>query len=251
MGGQSPAAPQGGGPTRGASQGSVCREHVGHRGPVSVLSWGAVRGQPEAPPMFTGPVHHPGCGLGRCTGLCGRPAKEMPWAPSSFRAGRCRGARMWLGTWCPGTFTVLRRPSQQHLSSEVPQLKTREASCCNGLGSSRHRPSARWGSAGTGGDTGQAGSGSSGSWRESSGDTGAHSQCARHAPQGMERVQQRVREGQGRLRGPGVRQSLRAGLRSWCRDPWWVLLAPGGTGGCRGNSWAEVGVGPGPAPRGW
>lgn len=32
-----------------------------------------------------------------------------------------------------------------------------------------------------------------------------------------------------------------------CRDPQWVLLAPGGTRGCKGNSWAEVGVGPGPA----
>ena len=67
-----------------------------------------------APPVFTGPFHRPGCRLGRCLDLCGRPAKEMPWAASSFWVGRRRGARMWLGSGVLGLSRSPRRPSQQH-----------------------------------------------------------------------------------------------------------------------------------------
>lgn len=78
----------------------------GAPGPMSVLSWGVVWGQPEAPPVFTGPVHHPGCGLGRCPGLCGRPAKEMLWhrarSGQAGAAGRgCGSERGVRDVHCP------------------------------------------------------------------------------------------------------------------------------------------------------
>lgn len=151
---------------------------------------------------------------------------------------KCRGHRAHsgqagaVGQGCgsergvPGLSLSPQHPSQQHLSSEVPQLKTGEASRCNGLGSPRHGPSSRCGSAGTQGDAGQAGSGSSGSWRESSGDPGAHSQCARHTLQGTARVQQRVREGQGGLRGQGSGRASEAGLRSCVQGP---IVGPSGS----------------------
>lgn len=163
---------------------------------------------------------------------------------------KCRGHRTHsgqagaVGQGCgsergvPGLSLSPQRPSQQHLSSEVPQLKTGEASRCNGLGSPRHGPSSRWGSAGTQGDAGQAGSGSSGSWRESSGDPGAHSQCARHALQGTACAQQRAREGQGGLRGPGARQSLRSRTQVLCAGThggsFWLLVGLVGAEGTAG-----------------
>lgn len=172
-------------------------------------------------------------------------------APSSFWAGRRRGARMWLGTWCPGRSLSLRRPSQQHVSLEVPQLKTGEASRCNGLGSPRHGPSARWGQRGPGETQGKQAQGAVAAGERAPGTLG-HTVSA----QGMlPRAWSVSSRGPGRDRagsgGQGSGRASEAGLRSWCRDPWWVLLAPGGTGGCRGNSWAEVGVRPGPAPCGW
>ena len=147
-------------------------------------------------------------------------------------------------------------PASSTLSSEVPQLETGGRPLGQGPGSPGYGLSSKWGSTGTGTDTGQAGSGSGGSWPQSSGDTGAHSpeSGGEAAPQGLECVWQRVQGGTGQpwgARGQAEPQSL---SQKWdsgpgCRDPWWVLLVPGGPGGCRGNSRAEVGVEPGGGAR--
>lgn len=173
-------------------------------------------------------------------------------APNSFWAGRCRGARMWLGTWCPGTFTVPTAPSsQQHLVLEVPQLKTGEASRrkragepqawalsrCGGQGPGRRRAS-RLREAVAAGER---------AW----GDPGAHSQCARHALQGNG---VRPAEGQGGAgRGSGARpgRASEAGLRSLCAGThggsFWLLV---GLVGAEGTAGLEVGWGL-TRPRGW
>ena len=223
----------------------------GAPGPMSVLSRGVVWGQPEAPPVFTGPVHHPGCGLGRCPGLCGRPAKEMLWHRArSGRAGAagrgCGSERGVRDVHCPCGALASSTCPWRSPSSRLGRL-----AAATGWGAPGMGPLPGGGQRGPGETQGKQARGAVAAGERVRGTLG-HTVSA----QGMlPRAWSVSSRGPGRDRagsgGQGSGRASEAGLRSWCRDPWWVLLAPGGTGGCRGDSWAEVGVRPGPAPCGW
>lgn len=191
-------------------------------------------------PVFTRPFSSSGVQAGGGVRACWTPP-EMPWAPDSFWAGRCRGARMWLSCWCPGTFTVP-APSQQHLSPlGSPSSRLGRLALATGAGSPRHEPSLRWGSAGTQGVQSKQAQEAVAAGERARGTLGHTGQCARHALRAA-----CVRQGgAGRgLRGQGPGRASEAGLQSCARDhggSFWLLV---GLVGAEGTAEAaEVGGG--------
>lgn len=169
---------------------------------------------------------------------------------------KCRGHQAhsgWEGTTGQGcgsevvSWDFHGAPASSTLSSEVPQLETGEAGrWAGGRGAPVTGPPPGGGQRGPGQTQGKQARGAVAAGTRARGTLGhtvSPESGGKAAPQGLECVWQRVQGGTGQPRGArGQAEPQKWDSGPGCRDPWRVLLVPGGTGGCRGNSRAEVGV---------